>query len=301
MKNTILLFTCLAFCPAFANAADTSALTSLRLPVGARAVAMGEAMSAAAADATALYWNPALLAQANGNSVALMHAAYLAGTSYDFGAVNFRKNKFGLAIGVQKFASGDMTGYDDTGTEVGTFSHSDLAIMLGLGYEFLPGYAAGVTPKYVHSSLVSDAETWAVDIGFATPYYNDRVKFAAVLANWGGKIHYDRADEDLPRILRLGAACKVTPKLVATAEAGLPKAGTKYVAGGLEYNEVIDKVRLAGRAGYNSRTAGDVPGFNGLSAGVGIGFGQVTADYALTFFGELGTAHRFSLSFKFDN
>lgn len=300
MKKLIPLLLIFAFVrPVSAGSAVTGAVPFLRLAVGARSVAMGEAFCAAPDDATALYWNPALLASVDGNSVALMHAAYVAGTSYDAGAVSFKLRKSGFAAGIQRFSSGDMTEYDYAGADLGRFAQTDLAVTLGYGTEFTTGYMAGVAAKYIHSSIITSAHSYALDAGFATPYYADRIRFAATLSNLGDTIRYDSAEEKLPLLLRLGAACKPLPKVLLTAEASMPRAGNNYLAAGLEYKEEVEKVTMAGRLGYNTRTAADVPGFNGLSAGIGIGIARLTFDYALTFFGELGTAHRFSLSGKF--
>src|SRR5262245_36547229 len=64
--------------------AGTAAGQFLRLPVDARAVAMGQAFGALAEDATAAYWNPAGLGALRDYHVTLSHNVYLEGTFYDY-------------------------------------------------------------------------------------------------------------------------------------------------------------------------------------------------------------------------
>src|SRR5262245_48859985 len=56
----------------------------LKIGVGARAAAMGEAFTPVADDATALYWNPAGIARIEGNQVSLNHASWPADIGHEF-------------------------------------------------------------------------------------------------------------------------------------------------------------------------------------------------------------------------
>jgi hypothetical protein len=58
-----------------AKSAGTTAVPFLTMGVGARALAMGEAATAASRDATSLYWNPGGLSGIEGPSATFMHAA----------------------------------------------------------------------------------------------------------------------------------------------------------------------------------------------------------------------------------
>ena len=78
------LIAALAAGPARADTKGTSAAQLLKLGAGARATALGEAYTAAADDASAIYWNPAALTRIDGQSLNLMHAELLGGISYEF-------------------------------------------------------------------------------------------------------------------------------------------------------------------------------------------------------------------------
>src|SRR5438105_3412392 len=104
----LILFPAIASADFNSGARGTTTANFLKLGVGARAVAMGEAYSAVADDATALYWNPAGLARIAKDSAAFMHAPYLASTFYDYGAYGHRLGNQAFAAGVQYFSAGSI-------------------------------------------------------------------------------------------------------------------------------------------------------------------------------------------------
>ena len=62
---------------------------SLKIGVGARAAAMGEAYVALSDDATAVYWNPAGIARMSGQSISLNHTSWPADILFDQAAYVF--------------------------------------------------------------------------------------------------------------------------------------------------------------------------------------------------------------------
>src|SRR3990172_8727898 len=62
---------------------------SLKIGVGARSAAMGDAYVAIADDATAVYWNPAGIARISGQSVTLNHTEWPADINFDQAAYVF--------------------------------------------------------------------------------------------------------------------------------------------------------------------------------------------------------------------
>lgn len=101
----------------------TSTAQFLKLGVGARAVAMGEAYSAIADEASAVYWNPGALTNIESRSATLMHAIYLEDTSFDYAAFVQNLGRWGVVgLGVQIMSVGSIDERDDTGSKTGTFS-----------------------------------------------------------------------------------------------------------------------------------------------------------------------------------
>ena len=174
------------------SAQGTTTAEFLQLGVGARAVAMGEAYSAAADDAGAMYWNPAALTNIKNRSATFMHAAYIGSSYFDYAAYGQNLGSKGAyGVGLQYFSAGGIAQTDATGTDVGTFNPYDLAFSLGyarkldgLGPQFLNGYSIGLAGKFIQSRILTMAQTEALDFGMLSPAYLDgRLNLAFTMTN----------------------------------------------------------------------------------------------------------------------
>jgi hypothetical protein len=283
------------------NARGTTTANFLKLGVGARAEAMGEAYSAVTEDATSLYWNPAGLARLDNAEATFMHAPYLASTYYDYGAYAKRFGNQAFGIGIQYFSAGSILETDNSNTILGSFSPYDLAATMGYAYRFSEeGLAFGVSGKYIQSKILNTASTFAADLGIQSRWYGDRLRLAFTTVNIGGKMKFEQDSESLPLAFRYGAAYKITSHWLASTDLVSPKDNQTYLALGTEYGwRASDGVTLAGRLGYNSLTSGDISGVTGLAFGFGVGYGRLAFDYAFLPYGGLGITQRISLSFKF--
>ncbi|MBI3548799.1 MAG: PorV/PorQ family protein [Elusimicrobia bacterium] len=287
------------------DAIGTTTAGFLKLGAGARAAAMGEAFSAVADDATALYWNPGALTRVPSKSATFMHAAYFASSSFDYASYAQNLGNYGaFGVGLQYFSAGAIARTDDTGTDVGSFSPNDLAVTGGYAYEMqnaplseLDGWSVGIAGKFVQSKIIATAKTGAADVGLLSRTYWDRMRFAATVVNLGGRMTYLQGSEPLPVAGRLGASAKLTKRWTAALDFAAPRDNRPYAALGTEYWwPVGSSVRIAGRAGFNSRSIDGIDGFRAASFGFGLGVGGLGFDYALVPFGAIGLAHRMSLS-----
>ncbi len=286
------------------SAIGTTAGGFLQLAPGARAAAMGEAYSAVADEASALYWNPAALTRIESRSATLMHAPYLGSSFFDYAAYGQNLGDYGaVGAGVQYFSAGSIAQTENY-APVGSFTPYDLALSVGYGFRLkgmglpLDGFSVGAAAKYVQSHILNSAQTGAVDFGLLSPaYLDEKLRLAFTWVNLGGTLKYEQARENLPMAMRLGGAYRIFKPWLASADVVFPRGDQPYAALGTEFVLATDKgMTFIGRAGYNSQTTPSVTGFTGVSVGAGFGFDRFCLDYAFVPFGGLGQAHRISLT-----
>jgi outer membrane protein OmpA-like peptidoglycan-associated protein len=302
---------------ALAQAGYTSA-NFLKLGMGARAVGMADSFTALADDATAVYWNPAGLAQTPGTDISLTHTEYLQGTKIDFVALSQSLGDDGAVgaafsgLGVSPFAStqeNSSGGYSGTGPLVNVSDWSlSLAYANRLGRwlggdlfkDTLVGLAANLTGQ---NEVGPNGTAVAFDAGVIQLFPDDHLALALDVQNVGTEIQ-NRFE---PVLFKVGAAWyrlnnfDPSDRLTLTADADVhTDTGFQPSLGG-EYGIGLDRQdRGFLRAGL--RTTDDQFGFSFLTLGAGLerDFSGFTAglDYALVPYGTLGTTHWFTLNVK---
>ena len=279
----------------------TTSAEFLKLGAGARSVALGEAYTAMADEASALYWNPGALVQVPSKSLVVMHGLYFDSSYFDYLSYAQSLGNIGaFGVSYQYYTSGDIDKTDINGNNIGSFTPSDQAITLGYAYA-VRGYGLGLSMKSVSSKIINSDSTLSADVGILSPaFLNNKLKLAFTGRNLFGSLKYRTESADLPTEYRIGSAYKINEKWNTGLDVAFPKNDDTYAAIGTEYvfgNKT--GLQIAGRAGYNSKTAGDVDGFTGFGFGMGFLFQKFSLDYAIVPFGSIGLAHRFSLSFNF--
>lgn len=291
------------------KAAGTRAGQFLKLPVGAKAIGMGEANTALADDVNSIYYNVAGLARLEKKNAEYMYSGIFlknkaAGDSnpgyHWIGFAMPISETIGSAgIGLQYFTAGDINETDIRASKVGTFNPSDMAVNLSYARK-LAMIPLGLNLKIINSKIKESATTVAVDLGAQSPMFMDnKLNFGFAVQNLGGKLKYETESDNLPVVLRLGSGFKPMENWTTGLDFILPEDSDPILGLGTDYmHKINEDASISGRLGYNSRNR-KVDGFNGVTIGIGFGFRMATLDYVYSPAGDLASTHRFSLGVKF--
>jgi hypothetical protein len=292
------MIVCLA-APVLYAGAGSDAAAFLKIDAGARAGAMGGAFTAVAEDALSIFYNPAGPALAERDQAALAHAEWLEGLRNEHMAyVHVVSDRVSLFTGFSALLTPRLDEYDDAGFNTGTFSAMDGAAGAGIAWKGEENLSLGLFAKTVYQQARREkAYAYAGDIGALYDYRED-VRFGAAIQNLGTAMRLYRESFDLPRTYRTGAAYRLKQTAWFTAE--ILKAGrsdTAFALGAEGEYAVTGRETVFLRAGYKSGRSKNAG--SGVSAGLGIRTGDLGVDYAFSPFGDLGDAHRFTLTFRF--
>ncbi|HXI21169.1 MAG TPA: PorV/PorQ family protein [Gemmatimonadales bacterium] len=170
----------------------------LLLGAGARGAALGGAYSALTNDVTALYYNPAGLAQMSRPQAMVSTYSYVASTRYSWVGIAMPMGGGARALGlsVGSFGFSDQPVYtlenpDGTGE---TYSVSETFLAGTYSQNFSDRFSAGFTAKMVTDHLGSTAATgFAVDFGtnFHAMVGDRPIRAAFVIQNLGTNLKHD--------------------------------------------------------------------------------------------------------------
>ena len=305
MRRLIILVLCVLSVTVVSAAeedAGTSAMPFLRLGIGARSLALGEAFVADASGAEAAVLNPALLKRERRYGVAFTHDEYLVDTAFEFGsfAVPLGSEAGTVALSMRYLSHGEMTRYDESGAPQGTFTAGDAAFGIAYGVGLFSGFSVGVNLNYLYSRLDDvTANGFSADIGLAYQPL-ERLRFGFTASNLGPDVTYDELASPLPATLRLGAAGEVINdprhRVTLLADGVYPLYDEPYGCFGLQYT-LFDTASL--RGGY--RVGHDTATFS-FGAGVNLFLWEtvlISVDYAYADYSDLEASHLFSLNLGF--
>jgi hypothetical protein len=176
----------------------TTAAPFLSIPQGARALGMGGAFAATANDVSALYWNPAGIADLKGINFTFDHTYWIADIKYNYFGATVGMGSFGtLGLSVTASSIGDMqvtTVQQQDGTgEI--FSVSDIAVGLSYAIKLTEDFGIGFTPKFINQTIWKmNANAFAIDIGmkYRTPFTGFTLGMA--VTNLGTKMQMHGTD-----------------------------------------------------------------------------------------------------------
>ena len=276
-------------------AAGEAGFAFLKLGVGARPMGMGSAYVALADDPTAVYWNPAGLAGAEGAQVVVMHNEWIQDFRQEFAAFSRPIGGGALGVGVSGFYTSEFEKRDDVGNLIGHFGFNDFAFTGAYAHRFPHHASGGIAVKYIREMIDQETATAvAFDLGARIALGSSGLSLGGALQNLGGEASFISESFPLPRTYRAGAAFeRALPSLggkgTLSAEVRSVRGDDSkmHVGGELELKERI-ALRAGAKFGYDDET---------MSFGLGLMRSRFHFDYALVpLSSNLGTTHFISLT-----
>jgi hypothetical protein len=306
----------------------TSGAQFLKIPVGARAAALGGSFTAFGDDASAIFWNPAGIVGVQGGALTASYAEWWAGSRLNHAAYiqSFGEvGSFGLSFTSMTMDKVEVTTEDQPEGTGQYFDAQDL--MLGLTYarRLTDNFRIGITAKYVRERIWNEsASGLAVDIG--TQYrigYRD-LRLGMSVTNFGGDLTFDGRDlgvkydvtpstaterllpaqlqsEEYPLPLHFQVGLALSPyisddfSVLLATDVIHPNDNKELVTAGIEVT-IVRAVYLRGGYRFGDDTA---RGSAGVGVSVPAGDVRIGFDYAFVAYAYLPSVQRFSIGLDF--
>lgn len=267
----------------------------LDFAASARSLGMGRAHAGVADDASAIYWNPAGLAQLERKDLVTMYSVLYENTGFGSFSYAHPMVDYGtLGLGVVNLRSTNYDRRDINAVKQGSFATSQTGVLLSHGINLTNDLNFGTTVKVINEQVASNAGVgYGVDFGGLWKW-NERMQLGLVAHNvLAPKVKLREIADEYPRDIRLGMKVQALNKLMIAADVNQTEdRGLKtHIGGEWTYNKT-----LALRVGLNESE---------VSAGLGIQIGRLGLDYAFGFqdavggVSDLGSSHRFGFHFVF--
>jgi hypothetical protein len=323
-----LLAAVLLSCSAVAQLSDkvgTAGFQFLKLGVGARETALGDAAVAFVRGPGAMFWNAAGIATDERASALFFHNQWIAGIRHNYVAVTTpltEQHFVGIAVNLLGMDDMEETTIDQPQGTGRRFTAGDLAVSGSYAFRVTDRFTAGVSAKYVREYIWDmAADGWAFDVGML--YVLDQWRLGVTFKDFGTDKRIQGAQlESDQEIFQDWDTSPVVMSLAAKS-IRLPMsfhAGVAYevmnleehqlsVMGNISYFYDIGEKENLGveytylglyslRAGYKfKRDLVSLTG--GLGVRVDIGGVEVGADFAVLAMEDFGTRSQFDLVITF--
>jgi hypothetical protein len=277
----------------------------LKIGVSARAGGMGNAFTAPANDATAIYWNPAGMVELTRTQVTLNSVTWPADIDIYFAGAVFSTPYFPGTFGISARAltmdpQEERTIYIPQGTNR-YFDAGDMSFGLSYAMFLTDRFSAGITAHFIHMGLADKSvETIAFDFGLVYRIGIQGMKLGMMIQSLGGEVDYDNRSSKLPTLFKVGLSVDAYRRgahaLLAAGEFSHPSDNAERMNVGMEYN--YNRFFFM-RGGYNIN-------YDTAGAAWGVGFridtsqtSDIGLDYAWEDLGYLGSTHRITLNFSY--
>jgi len=276
-------------------------LSFLKNGVGARTVAMGDAGVVGSDMGTAMYYNPALLADDEKASITIMHSEWIQDITTEYLGLSIPANgwTFGLFMGITS-VEGIEVRDRPTPEPLATTDSRNFAGGLTAAFALADMIDVGVSAKFIFEKIhTDDASGYAFDIGATLHPFDESsledLRFGFAIANLGSMSELMAQETVLPSLLRYGAEYSIPVESVkgnVVVEANgltLLEEETTHLGIGLEFDYVnLLFLRFGYQSGFDSKS---------ISFGAGAAYSTLRFDYAyVPFDNNLGNAHTVALS-----
>jgi long-subunit fatty acid transport protein len=301
------------------NKGGRTSFQFVKIGVGARQAALGEAAIASVRDLTSIYWNPAGITGIDRFEAAFSYTRWLADMNYVAAATGGRLGNLGtFAITMASLDYGDIPeavlGAGSDGRTGQSFSGGDLFLGLFYARQFNDNLSIGVGVKYLHETLWEySAGTFAFDVGTTYQVGFRGLTLAMAAQNFAGAVSFRGEESDreegysVPLVFRIGVAGNLIG-----GDAFFPVPGPHRVVASLEAintNDFSERLHLGAEYIFNDLLAirgGYRVNYAEGNWSVGLGFTppevsgvRLRADYAYVGYEFLTAPHRFTVSLAF--
>jgi len=278
----------------------TAGLQFLKIGIGAKETAMGEAVTSLVNDANSVFWNPSGIAYIENYQVSFSHNSWLASSKHNSAVFAFPLSSFVFAFSaaslqINEFEETTALMPDGTGRMV---SAGDYVFGFAAARRFTDRLSIGLQVKYVHEKLDDySLDNFLFDVGtiYATGFRDLTLGFS--LQHFGPDMRLLNQDFRTPLLFRVSASDKLIINedfiVIGAAELVHPTDNDEWVNLGVEF-QLLKYVALRGGHRINVDQGKWSFGF-GLTPPV---FGGISTriDYAFVLSENVfDNVHRFSL------
>lgn len=283
-----------------AEAAERPGLISLELPIGPRAVGMGNAYVSIADDATAMYWNPAGLSRLGVADrhfeILFQHNEWISDFRQEYVGAGTRLGRHALGGSFSGFYVNDLDGRDENGTPTLAFGVYDVVVTASYAFSLNDRAAVGGSGKYIVSSIEDHNEfAFASDFG-AQFEVAPEFRVGGAVTNLGKGLTFVREQDDLPTAVQVGGSYVLPQRLgngslLLALDVRKARGDDGHALIGAEYDyQNLAQAQVGYGTGYDN---------NGINFGAGATVSGWRLNYAVVpFDNDLGATHRFSIGFR---
>jgi outer membrane protein OmpA-like peptidoglycan-associated protein len=270
------------------NDVGTTMYPLLKIGIGPRPVAMGEAFVGLADDITALHWNPAGLSNMKELKFFISHQEWFQQIRDEFFIFGMPGLDGYVALSGVYSSNKDVEIWDENNNSLGTENLWSGIFSFGYARNFKDRLSGGGVLKTMIEDLYEQRlSDFTLDLG-GKLVLNRKVQVGISFKNLSYKT-------EIPSEIKLGGVYQNIRNLNLLLDLTIPLDNIVRANFGFEYwINPIFALRAGWRSGpYNISELG---WFSGFTTGLGVKYMGIEFDYAFVPYGKLGLTHRFALS-----